>query len=824
MTSTVLQVVNVGEAEREDSGHLNVKEREEREHQAVAASSFFQSLQLQTVGSSQEDGGYKDQQREKLDDLSFIESIGLYWVNPADRNTEAGPSQEAGTEQAEGSSESEGKKEKSIEEPLDEFDFLNVLGLTPVTAGPGNNKRWRLWNPEVDAHTWDDDILCHDIELQETHHDTPATDPTIMEHHQQQQLQLVNSSKNQEILDIEEEIEKECVETAEKNEECHSHTNSVADTESCERPRRVIRKRRILSESADCSKRPKLVDPPSKIPPAQAGRLVECGSCGARVSRPQYGKHLVSHYHYHRSLGHPDNLEIILNNIRDIVTQSPFQCQPCRFYCNWHSDLRHHFQQETHSEVGQFWCQVCMKIIPDQKTLVSHLNSFNHTELVSVINRSVPVIIKQISLFPCKICHREFRFNLGLKKHMQISHSQQDFELENQKKFYCDYCEYFSYKVSSVKTHSFLVHPNRKLKFDCHTCKQQFLSKETVKAHRNSKTHKVNSQLKKEITDEVNCSYCSDWFLDSEDLRKHLQSQHLKDLPQCHLCGQIFSFHSELTLHFKLDCQTETVIERAAESAEYCCAQCPFSTSRQKTLRLHESYKHSRSDDATVTTKCPFCFVPIYTNLMTDHIETHHGQYFKCQDCHRYFNCETKLKEHRTACKKAIEFSCSKCNYKGASKILLNLHCKRQHSSNSEKKLYKCSNCELQFKSNSSLKNHFRNVHTETTRVAKLICEFPNCNFKCLYKSDLERHQLKHSDIRNLQCNVCEFTCKRRNELMRHHRFVHQEAPLSECSFCDYKTKNAQHLRRHIASLHKQVSCFEIHLDENDFLVGKNDL
>ena len=105
MTATVLQVVNVGEAEREDSGHLNVKEREEREHQAVAASSFFQSLQLQTVGSSQEDGGYKDQQREKLDDLSFIESIGLYWVNPADRNTEAGPSQEAESEQAEGSSE-----------------------------------------------------------------------------------------------------------------------------------------------------------------------------------------------------------------------------------------------------------------------------------------------------------------------------------------------------------------------------------------------------------------------------------------------------------------------------------------------------------------------------------------------------------------------------------------------------------------------------------------------------------------------------------------------------------------------------------------------
>ena len=87
-----------------------------------------------------------------------------------------------------GSSESEGKNEKSIEEPLDEFDFLNVLGLTPVTAGPGNNKRWRLWNPEVDAHTWDDDILCHDIELQETHHDTPLEEEDSEEESQSESL------------------------------------------------------------------------------------------------------------------------------------------------------------------------------------------------------------------------------------------------------------------------------------------------------------------------------------------------------------------------------------------------------------------------------------------------------------------------------------------------------------------------------------------------------------------------------------------------------------------------------------------------------------
>ena len=38
---------------------------------------------------------------------------------------------------------------------------------------------WRLWNPGDTCDTWDDD-LYRDLGLAD--HDTPATDPTIMEH------------------------------------------------------------------------------------------------------------------------------------------------------------------------------------------------------------------------------------------------------------------------------------------------------------------------------------------------------------------------------------------------------------------------------------------------------------------------------------------------------------------------------------------------------------------------------------------------------------------------------------------------------------------
>ena len=800
-----------------DPHQINVKECESLT-EGLTATSFFQSLQLQTVnnvGAQEEPRAHAS--KERLDDLSFFESIGLNWVNAADRTNDTGTeTQETAV------TNTEEKKEKNLEQDQDqdEFDFLNVLGLTPVT-GSSHGKRWRLWNPEVDGHSWEDDInyICHgiDIQEQEASRDTPATDPTIMEH---QHFHIANSSRSQDLPETQDVTQS----THDRGEaEDSSKADDRKDTQTelniTNRPKRTVKKRKIFEEVPNSSKKLKSSESVERTERSvkESGSLLVCGSCGATVSRHQYGKHLVSHYHYHRSLGHPDNNNIILDNIQHIVSQSPFQCQVCHFYCNRHSDLVSHFHQQSHTQQGRFWCQVCMKIILDQNMLVSHLNSFNHTELVSVINRSVPVIIKQISLVACNICDKEFRFNLGLKKHMQSVHGETNYQLENQKKYYCDYCEYFSYKLSSVKTHSFLVHPNPRLKYDCHICKQQFLSKETARAHRNSKAHKLNVQLKKEVTDQVTCCYCSQEFMDNQELKTHLETKHPLDLPQCLLCSERFFFQQELSVHLKSTCPKKSSSTGAEEQSRYNCTECSFSTGKREILTLHESYNHSKSDE-TASSTCPICCVHVNSLRMMDHIRSHEDQLSDSD------TTERKLKKSKR--EEESKFYCSQCSYQGSSKILLNLHFKRQHQTDKEKIVFRCSQCRLEFKSNSSLKNHFRNAHSGTQKVPKYVCKMENCDFQCTYPSDLERHQLKHSDSKNLHCNDCDFSCKRRSELLRHYKLVHQDSPYLECTFCDYKTKTAHHLKRHISNLHKlnQVSYFEIHLDENDFMVGKTDL
>ena len=142
---------------------------------------FFQSLQL-TARPQQETGaGMKEVSSSRLEDLSFFESIGLYWVNPADR-TERAP---------EGLSESQ--KSPAVEELTDDNnvsqclteevqmgDFLHELGLTPVGE---SSRRWRLWQPNGVED------LVGELLPQLYLPNSETTDPTLMEDRTQCLLQ-----------------------------------------------------------------------------------------------------------------------------------------------------------------------------------------------------------------------------------------------------------------------------------------------------------------------------------------------------------------------------------------------------------------------------------------------------------------------------------------------------------------------------------------------------------------------------------------------------------------------------------------------------------
>ena len=99
--------------------------------------------------------------------------------------------------------------------------------------------------------------------------------------------------------------------------------------------------------------------------------MIICPTCSSRVNRDQFGKHLISHYHHHKSMGHPDNKNLALNYIEEIVMEAPFSCKICNFYCNWNSDFIDHWSGNLHKSCDAaakedeadafavYWCSFC---------------------------------------------------------------------------------------------------------------------------------------------------------------------------------------------------------------------------------------------------------------------------------------------------------------------------------------------------------------------------------------------------------------------------------------------------------------------------------
>ena len=691
------------------------------------STAFFQSLELQACQASSErwaeqPGPAPPPQQHQ--DCSVMESIGLYWVNPADRVEERGAEEEPGL----------------VEDREEELDVLQVLGLTPVTtAGPG--RKWRLWNPEVDTAGWADEMLSSELYLPES----AATDPTLMEH----QVSRLGEPPQQSAgvkepaavpLEMKQQVEL-------------PGTPRSAVNPPVERPKRNLKRPKFFDETGVEVKKKRVAGSSSsavverKEKTVVAGRpggtgLVECSGCQARVAGHQWGKHLVSHYHYHRALGRPEARHLILQNILAVVRQSPFQCGSCSFYFNWHADLVDHVASHPGPrQAGPHWCQVCMKVIPSHEQLVQHLASYNHTELVSVLNRSVPVVVKQISLVSCELCGKSFRYNLSLKKHMVLGHGQTEYELPDQPRHRCGYCDYSSLKPGSVKTHQFLVHPRAGLQYSCHVCRQQFSSREAAHQHRNTQTHRRNSrlaQLQDTLAAGLGCPLCPAQFSKEKDLEQH-QAAHCSEVgteqpPQSPPTPHPAAHPAALP-------SPQSAILRASNTAD-----SPDSGAREPGPLL----------------------------------------------------------------------SCEQCSYTSSQQRLLRLHVKRQHGEGQPGD--SCAECGVTFKLKSSLYKHMK-IHS-LHPLTKYSCSEQNCDFKCDFLSDLERHSVKHSELKSLACSECNFKCKRNSELRRHTKLTHDDTPFLLCQHCNYKTKNRTHLKRHLGTHELSQVAYLVHLDENDFMVG----
>lgn len=268
---------------------------------------------------------------------------------------------------------------------------------------------------------------------------------------------------------------------------------------------------------------------------------VQCFGCKSRVRLHLMGKHLISHYHFRKATEtrSPAYQQLILDNIDAIVHQSPFQCSPCKFYTNWLSSFMQHWYSEEHQQhlqsiYGRCWCSFCKFECDTTQEMLDHLSSSEHTEVVAVINRSMPIIIRKKTIIRCETCHKEFRYNMEVKRHCKqaghkLTYSATDDYQELHK---CQQCE-VKFK-SSITLAAHLKSKHKQRAFLCLVCNRSFNTAAEAKQHRQTSEHRVKrKELLREkglLTTDLSkkCPYCSEQVVLKNvlELKDHIRRIH----------------------------------------------------------------------------------------------------------------------------------------------------------------------------------------------------------------------------------------------------------------------------------------------------------
>lgn len=287
-------------------------------------------------------------------------------------------------------------------------------------------------------------------------------------------------------------------------------------------------------------------------------KFIKCDVCKTRLRTFLYGKHLISHYHYRRMFKNPTaSYATIINNIDRIVLQSPYQCQICRFYANTEEMFLNHWDSEEHrskcSQNGMFWCSFCKFDCKTNDEMSNHLIGKAHQEVVSAINRSVPIIIRQKQMIHCEKCQKEFSYNIELRKHAPSCSGSKALGTASdqyQSKHYCKECKEYFASLIVYQRHLTSIH-GEKFYF-CGPCELSFSEMDAAKRHRVSSEHKVKAaRIKAKKSLKRKCNVCGEIQDDLLVLKQHIKTMHPDHHYPCYFCGQKFILPQELSRHIR---------------------------------------------------------------------------------------------------------------------------------------------------------------------------------------------------------------------------------------------------------------------------------
>ena len=660
--------------------------------------------------------------------------------------------------------------------PANEENLEERTESTPI--------KWRLWNPEQESQISQDELWNDIFSSAAEYIESETSDPTLMELSTSTQVNPIQKrSENASRYYC-----KPCNRPLCSKEALYRHNLSELHFKRTLHLGEKNQSPRIKSKNIEVQS--------LKISIRKEAFNAKCPSCTAIIPDGCLGKHLVSHFHHHRSIGHPLHSQLILEHIHEIVKQAPFQCHICKFYCNFTHQFSQHWR-DNHSSCAKeenvgFWCSACRILCPTEQSMQNHMAENSHLELVTMINRSVSIVIKKVHLSACAECPKKFRLKFSLLRHLQDFHPDSDRGyLQAVKEFRCQICGFQSADKTTMREHKFLAHLSEaKKSFTCFLCRKSFSSKYAKASHKSSQLHIGKKMLLNGI---LSCAFCGETFDNGDKYESHMKTIHIQDLSQCHLCGEAFLSPQKLGSHLRLGkCSNMSSMKEG-----FACnvRPCPFVGKSHELLTMHKVAAHSNRPWT-----CPRCNLELGSRTKFQrHLKTHNQPGEKCNKCGATFMTRLAQSHHSCAVKKA-NFRCSKCDYVTNKSVSLTSHMLTHQTQKPKLACPQCSRC---FSRQSEVNRHVARVHMKTASK-KLECS--QCSYATFSGQHLKRHYAScHSDKRRFFCRLCDFASASLDNLRKHILATtkHPGSFVYECQLCfNFATNSQMEFKSHLKRAH----------------------
>ncbi|KAH8400052.1 hypothetical protein KR215_006074 [Drosophila sulfurigaster] len=240
-----------------------------------------------------------------------------------------------------------------------------------------------------------------------------------------------------------------------------------------------------------------------------------------------------------------------------------------------------------------------------------------------------------------------------------------------------------------------------------------------------------------------------------------------------------------LKVDYNEESELEQELDERPNKAQLDCAYCDKSYQSHKLFERHMERQHKSEgnddDDDAGDADADYEPPPQVTST-TCH---------KCEHCDKVYQGKYTLRQHVKrdhAINVAETFICLECNVQLPRLRLLDEHVVKMHGG------APCVICGRRYKTRHELKRH-QVKHTNERNVA---CNHPGCEKRFLTTRHMRNHSKVHSEQKNFVCESCGYSCRNKETLRVHLRSHTGERPFG-CKVCDKRFPSHSGLREHMA-------------------------